>query len=526
MTFDSERLLRPALLAATLIAASACNVDDAEIPEGPCTGGICVGDPDAGTMDGTVTDPCMGVVCDSPPSQCHVATGICSDGQCNYALAPNQACDDGNACSDNDVCDAAGTCSGVAKTCGTAPSPMCQDADTSVVYDPQGACAPATGECVYNQQMVSCPGMCGAATAGLCPNPCAGRTCDTPPTACFASPGTCDQTTGACSYSVDGAITMCDDADLCTTADACQGDGSCFGTAVQCNAAPAPSCLDATTLRTYSAQGAACNAANGQCDYPFTDTSCGAAGCANGACNMVCDETTCGDWQLPSTPNGTAVRTCGDATCSTSATLPALDLNRFNCEIQPIFDATCSYAGCHTTDTPNRRLKTFSVGMKRMALLLSGTDHDGPVNTGYCSGTLSNWEANCVGRDPIMVAEVTYNFDNARLFALDAAGNQAQNELLYQPLAGDPAGQAHDGIDLFASTSDVRYQAILNWLNGQTSPANCNGLTIPTLGSQSAQGFNTNNGSCGLCGNGNGQRCPGPAPATASYPCDPTECVQ
>ncbi|CAN0568234.1 unnamed protein product, partial [Laminaria digitata] len=71
-----------------------------------------------------------------------------------------------------------------------------------------------------------------------------------------------------------------------------------------------------------------------------------------------------------------------------------------------------------------------------------------------------------------MLAEVTYNFDNARLFALDAAGNQAQNELLYQPLAGDPAGQAHDGIDLFASTSDVRYQAILNWLNGQTSPAN------------------------------------------------------
>lgn len=529
MNVNSYWAWKPAVLAVMLLATAACG-GEPEIPAGPCTGGICIGNNDAGTTsdagpaDTGTPDACAGIVCNSPPSQCHSAAGVCSAGVCNYALAPGQTCDDGNACSDADTCDAAGLCLGTPKTCGSAPGPMCSDADTSVVYDPQGSCAPATGQCVYTQQTVSCPGVCGQGTAGLCPDPCANRVCNMPPTICFTNPGSCDNTTGACSYAVDPGVTACDDGDQCTTVDACQADGACFGTAVQCNAVPAPTCSDASTLRTFSAQGAGCNAVSGMCVYPSSDMNCGAAGCANGACNQVCDETTCGDWGLPSTPNGTALRTCGDASCMTTTTLPALDLNRFNCEVQPIFDATCAYVGCHTTDTANRRLKTFSVGLKRMAPLLTGTDHDGPVNPAYCAGNAANWEANCSGRDPIMTAEVTYNFDNARLFALDAVGNQATNELLYQPLTGDPAGQAHDGIDLFASTNDVRYQAILNWLNGQTSSANCGGLSVPTTGG-TAQDLNTGGGMCPACGNLSGNRCPG-TPSSMSYPCDPAECVR
>ncbi len=527
MDVNSYWSWKPAVLAAMLVATAACGNGEREIPDGPCTGGICIGDAGPGDTGGPADtgtpDGCAGVVCDAPPTQCHAATGICSAGICNYALAPGQGCDDGNACSDADICDAAGLCLGTAKVCNSAPGAMCADADTSIVFDPQGSCAPATGDCVYTQQSVSCPGNCNSAT-GVCPDPCANRVCNMPPSTCFTNPGTCDNATGACSYAVDAAITTCDDGDLCTTTDACQGDGACFGAAVQCNSVPASTCVDGTTLRTYTSQGSVCNGANGACDYPFSDANCGAAGCTNGACNTVCDETTCGDWGLPSTPNGTAVRTCGDASCMTTSTLPALDLNRFNCEIQPIFDATCAYIGCHSTDTGNRRLKTFSVGFKRMAPLLSGTDRDGPVNPSYCNGTAANWEANCEAWDPIMARETTYNFDNARLFALDALGNQAQNELLYQPLAGDPAGQAHDGIDLFASTNDVRYQALLNWLNGQTSPLNCNGISVPTTG-DSAQDLNTNGGQCPECGNLNGNRCPG-TPSMMSYPCDPAECVR
>jgi len=512
------------VMAAVTLTAAACNVDDAEIPDGPCQGGICVGGTDAGTNNtNNNADPCANVVCNTPPTQCHQAQGTCNAGTCEYALAPGQACDDSNGCTTGDMCDQAGACAGTPKACNTPPSPMCQDANTSIVYNDQGSCAPATGECNYTQQTVTCTqGDCGSVTAGLCPDPCAGRVCDSPPTSCFAVPGTCNEQTGGCSYAVDPAITTCDDGNICTNNDACQGDGSCFGAQVQCTQPPAAACQNATTLRTYTANGAACNMANGQCDYPFTDTDCGAAGCSNGACNTVCDETTCGDWGLPATPNGTAVRTCGDSTCPTTTNLPNLDLNRFNCQVQPILDATCAYLGCHTTDTPQRRLKTFSVGMKRMAPLLSGTDHDGPVNPSYCNGSIQNWEANCVGRDPIMTAEVTYNFDNARLFALDAMGNPANNELLTQALAG--TSQTHASFKPFASTNDVRYQAILNWLNGQTSPANCNGLQIPNVGA--ADGFNTNGGSCGFCSNPNGARCPGPTPATSSYPCNPNDCVQ
>ena len=511
--------------AATLLVgwSVACVVDEGEIPDGPCTGGICVAT-DAGVDAGinNNNDPCANVVCNTPPTQCHAPTGTCTAGTCAYALAPGQGCEDGNACTSNDMCDAAGQCVGAAVACASPPAPTCADADTSVVFDAQGVCLPGSGDCQYTQQTVSCPGMCGAATAGLCPNPCAGRTCDTPPTPCFAVPGACNETTGACSYTVDGAITACNDADPCTNNDACQGDGSCLGATIQCTTPPATSC-QGNILRTYRANGAACNPANSMCDYPFTDTDCGAAGCSNGACNAGCNEANCSAWALPATPNGTAVRTCQDAGCATSVNLPGLDRNLFDCAVQPIMDASCAFIGCHTTDTPNRRLQTFSVGLKRMAPLVSGTDHDGPINPSFCNGSFSQPEANCLGRDPIMAAESNFNFDNTRLFALDAA-NVNENELLTQPLAGDALGHVHDGYDFFANTNDVRYLAIRDWLNGQTAGAGCRSSTsLPTRSNYTVNFLNYANGQCPVCVSSGGT-CPGPAPATVTPPCNPAEC--
>jgi hypothetical protein len=526
----SGRAWVSALTAVVGLAGAACNVDDAQIPSGPCTGGICVGGTDAGSNNNNNNnnnnnvDPCAGVVCNTPPSQCHAATGTCNAGTCEYAFASGQGCDDGNACTSNDLCDGAGQCAGSPVACNTPPDPTCADGDTSVVYDAQGVCLPGSGDCQYTQQTVTCAGMCGSVTPGLCPNPCAGRVCDTPPTACFAVPGTCNETTGACAYTVDGAITTCNDSDPCTASDACQPDGACRGVTITCTTPPAATCMG-SVLRTYTANGAACNPVNSMCDYPFSDMDCGAAGCSNGACNAVCNEASCTAWRLPANPNGTAIRTCQDAACATTANLPALDRNYFDCTVQPILDATCAYIGCHTSDTPNRRLQTFSVGMKRMAPLLSGTDHDGPINPAYCSGSFSQPEANCNGRDPIMAAESNWNFDNARLFSLDAASVN-QNELLTQPLAGDALGHVHDSLDFFASTNDVRYQAIRNWLNGQTAGASCRANTaVPTRAGYTVNALNYNNGSCPVCVNNSGM-CPGAAPATPTPPCNPAECLR
>ncbi|MCA9548795.1 MAG: hypothetical protein KC933_02095 [Myxococcales bacterium] len=510
------------LLAVLVGLGAACNVDDAEIPNGPCTGGICVGG-DAGTNNNN-NDPCANITCNQPPTQCHAAVGTCSAGVCDYALMPGQSCQDGNACTSNDMCDATGACVGTAVACTTPPDPTCADGDTSVVYDAQGVCIPGSGDCQYTQQTVSCPGMCGSANPGLCPNPCANRTCDTPPTGCFAVPGACNDLTGACTYTVDPAITMCSDGDPCTNNDACQGDGTCLGATLQCNTPPAATCTG-NILRTFTANGAACNAGTSMCDYPFTDTDCGAAGCSNGACNNACDESGCSAWALPANPNGTAVRTCQDANCPTTINLPGLDRNYFDCNVQPIFDATCAYMGCHTTDTPNRRLQIFSVGLKRMAPLLSGTDHDGPLNPSFCNGSFPQAEANCAGRDPLLAAEGTFNFDNARLFSLDAASAD-QNELLTQPLAGDPQGHVHDSLDFFASTNDVRYQAIRSWLNGQTAGGGCRtSINIPTKPNYTVNTLNYGDGQCPTCKPAGGT-CPGSTPATATPPCNPTDCVQ
>src|SRR5262245_24145308 len=75
----------------------------------------------------------------------------------------------------------------------------------------------------------------------------------------------------------DGAA--CDDGDAGTSADRCEA-GVCAGTAITCDAPPAPACTDATTLRTYAASGT-CSA--GACGYSYTDEAC-ANGCAAGAC--------------------------------------------------------------------------------------------------------------------------------------------------------------------------------------------------------------------------------------------------
>jgi hypothetical protein len=77
--------------------------------------------------------------CTSPPSQCHQATGTCTNGTCTYAYKPaGSACNDGRSCTTNDVCNGAGTCGGTS-TCNSPPN-LC--------YASPGVCT-SSSSCSY-----------------------------------------------------------------------------------------------------------------------------------------------------------------------------------------------------------------------------------------------------------------------------------------------------------------------------------------------------------------------------------------
>jgi hypothetical protein len=162
------------------------------------------------------------VTCNTPPSSCHQAIGTCSNGSCSYAYDDGKVCDDGDACTDNDQC-GTGVCAGAPKLC------------------------------------------------------------NTPPSTCHQSLGTCNA--GTCSYGfADGK--SCNDQDACTSGDQCSA-GTCAGAPVSCNSPPAATCLTTKTLRTYSLPGT-CASASG-CSYAISDTTCPYA-CVGGQCVACSDE--------------------------------------------------------------------------------------------------------------------------------------------------------------------------------------------------------------------------------------------
>lgn len=77
-----------------------------------------------------VYDSCGLITCNTPPGQCYLAAGTCSNGTCSYApSSANTTCNDGNASTTGDTCDGAGACTG----CGdgvTNGSEVCDDGNT------------------------------------------------------------------------------------------------------------------------------------------------------------------------------------------------------------------------------------------------------------------------------------------------------------------------------------------------------------------------------------------------------------
>jgi MYXO-CTERM domain-containing protein len=256
-------------------------------------------------------DPCANVTCTTPPSQCHVATGVCAGGTCTYPLKPSGAdCDDGNGCTATDECSAAGDCAGTPRTCNSPEAARCLDTDTSRSFNPAGMCE--AGECKYTAVDTDCASGCNT-TTGLCNgDPCTGKNCDQPPTQCHLNAGSC--TNGTCNYEPKATGATCDDQNACTERDSCSASGQCAGEPKVCNSPPAATCVNGTTSRTFAAAGT-CTAATGECAYTSTDTAC-PNGCDSGTGRCTGDP--CGSVTCNQPPGACSlgIGDCNNGTCT------------------------------------------------------------------------------------------------------------------------------------------------------------------------------------------------------------------
>jgi len=230
--------------------------------------------------------PCGTNTCTTPPTNgCYSgAAGTCqTDGSCVYPFNPGgTSCEDGNKCTTGEACDTIGDCLG-----GTA---VPVDDGNPCTVD---ACDPVTGTLSHTAMTVGsscddgdlCNGLatcqvvsgqidCVNGTPVSCTTPSAGG--------CYAATGTCEPSTGICSYAFLTQGTTCNDANLCTVADQCNGMGSCGGSTKPC--ADYHVCADTGTSRLY--WSGTCDPSNGVCSFSLTDSNC-ELGCdsTSGLCN-------------------------------------------------------------------------------------------------------------------------------------------------------------------------------------------------------------------------------------------------
>lgn len=185
-------------------------------------------------------DPCAEVVCSSPPGQCYVAEGTCSDGACSYAYKTVERCDDSDPCTQGDMCNGAGGCSGTPISCNSPPG-QC--------YDAAGTCS--NGACNYPPKAsgVACANDGNACTSDVCNG------------------------SGTCSHPALPAGSSCGSGLLCDGAGHCV-DGACWiaGVAYPVGATnPSASCQEcnpalSTTSWSLKPSTALCRAVAGACD--------------------------------------------------------------------------------------------------------------------------------------------------------------------------------------------------------------------------------------------------------------------
>jgi len=289
--FKEVTTVSGALLMQCVSETGACDCTDKSIEIGlstPCSTGsefgicegfrICI---EGGLSECSASDP-VEEICNGLDDDCNdeVDEGTCDDGNscttdvcngengCEHVALDDIECPDGDLCTVGDKCHL-GTCVGT--------SVDCDD------YNPctDDLCDPATGDCVYENNIEDCDDEDPCTVAdecqnGICvgvqincdcitdedcgkledENVCNGTLyCDTTttPHLCKIDPGTliecpdpegpaasclevaCDPMTGECGFAEDNEGSICDNEDLCTVADYCE-KGECLpGVAANCN---------------------------------------------------------------------------------------------------------------------------------------------------------------------------------------------------------------------------------------------------------------------------------------------------
>jgi hypothetical protein len=176
----------------------------------------------------TVNDACAGekcagtaLVCNTPPDQCYESAGSCANGSCTYTPKPaGAACNDGNACTVDDQCNGMGVCVVKALSCNDPPT-QCHQATGSCS---NGACSYALkpmGTACNDGDLCTDGDICGS--TGVCTG--SARSCNSPPNQCHQSSGSCFN--GVCNYNVKPSGSACSDNNKCTEVDSCNGSGVC-----------------------------------------------------------------------------------------------------------------------------------------------------------------------------------------------------------------------------------------------------------------------------------------------------------
>jgi hypothetical protein len=217
-------------------------------------------------------DACSGVSCNNAPGPCYEAAGTCSNGACSYApKASGASCDDGNACTGGDACNGAGACTGTATQCESPPGQCyvaagtCSNGACNYEYKAAGASCDDGDACTVGEE---CNGAGGCAGTPV--------SCNTPPGQCYEAAGTCNG--GACTYAPKAAGSACNDGNAGTINDACNGAGACTGATActtppsACHASPG-TYANGTCTYPLKAAGSTCGAglvctATGECAPP------------------------------------------------------------------------------------------------------------------------------------------------------------------------------------------------------------------------------------------------------------------
>jgi hypothetical protein len=239
-----------------------------------CRDGICY----------STSDLCAGQTCEEPPAAVCAgdmartvfqSPGTCDTaaGECDY-VAVEEPCASGDVCIDGECVVDPGPCGG---PCDDPPAASCSDEDTVVSAAEVGTCNPVSGSCEY----ATAPTPCGAGRGcllGRCVDdidPCLEVVCDEPPvTSCanerqtlsYAADGTCNSTSGLCTYAT--SVSDCP-ADRACRAGACVD--LCEGIVCPVRAS---TCAENTVV-SYSGAGT-CVSATGACDYATVEvrTAC------------------------------------------------------------------------------------------------------------------------------------------------------------------------------------------------------------------------------------------------------------